>query len=183
MSKTTLKKLLLELDKDQLMQVILDLYNARKEAREYLEYFVDPDENAMFEKYRGIIIKEFFPVKGRAKGRTSVCKKAIKDFSLLHPSPRLVGELKMCLIEMILSYAVRMRTRIKESHENTLFAVFEEMLDYMYSHDLLLGFEPRIVQAVNVAKTLRGPLNTRTVEIFESFIKDMGRTEFSRVSG
>lgn len=178
MSKTTLKKLLQELDKEQIAQVLFDLYDARKDAREYLEYFVDPDENAMFEKYRGIITKEFLPAKGRAKGRTSVCKRAVKDFTLLHPSPRLIAELKMYLVEMILSYAVRMRSWVKESHENTLFAVFEEMLDYMSLNDLLVGFEPRIERVINTAKGLRGPIRTRTLEIFDSFCDSVKRDEF-----
>ena len=52
MSKTSLKKLLSELDRDQLAEMIVELYEARKEAREYLEYFVSPDENAMLEKYK-----------------------------------------------------------------------------------------------------------------------------------
>lgn len=183
MSKTTLKKLLAELDREQLTQVLLDLYDARKEAREYLEYFVDPDENAMMEKYRAVIAKEFFPAKGRIKGRTSVCKRAIKDFSLLHPSPRLIAELKMYLVESIVSYAVKMRSWIKESHENTLFAVFEEMLDYMFTHDLLVAFEPRIRQVLNTTKGLRGPVKSRTMEIFESFCESMKLRDMFLVPG
>ena len=88
MSKTTLKKQLKELTREQLIEVMLELYDARKDAREYLEYYVNPDEKKMHEKYKAVITKEFFPQKGRAKGRTSVCKKAIKEFTTLHPSPR-----------------------------------------------------------------------------------------------
>ena len=73
MSKTSLKKLLSELDRDQLAEMIVELYEARKEAREYLEYFVSPDENAMLEKYKSVIQKEFFPAKSRPRARTSVC--------------------------------------------------------------------------------------------------------------
>lgn len=98
MSKTTLKKQLNELTREQLIEVMLELYEARKDAREYLEYYVNPDEKKMYEKYRAVIIKEFFPAKGRAKGRTSVCKKAIKEFTTLHPSPRLIADLRLTLV-------------------------------------------------------------------------------------
>ena len=50
MSKTSLKKTLNSLTRDQIMEVVLDLYEARKEAREYLEYFISPDERGMAEK-------------------------------------------------------------------------------------------------------------------------------------
>ena len=57
MSKTTLKKQLNELTREQLIEVMLELYEARKDAREYLEYYVNPDEKKMYEKYRAVIIK------------------------------------------------------------------------------------------------------------------------------
>ena len=42
MSKTTLKKQLNELTREQLIEVMLELYEARKDAREYLEYRPTP---------------------------------------------------------------------------------------------------------------------------------------------
>ncbi|MYM11561.1 DUF6155 family protein [Muribaculum intestinale] len=59
MSKTSLKKTLNSLTRDQIMEVVLDLYEARKEAREYLEYFISPDERGMAEKTIATISKEF----------------------------------------------------------------------------------------------------------------------------
>ncbi|MCM1331504.1 MAG: DUF6155 family protein [Bacteroides sp.] len=155
MSKTTLKKQIKELTKEQLIEVMLELYDARKEAREYLEYYVNPDENKMFEKYNAIIHKEFFPQKGRAKGRTSVCKKAIKDFISLHPSPKLIAELKFSTVETIVKYAVNSRFWLRESQENTLLAFFKESLDYMFSNDLLDYFNRRIDDVLKRCNTSR----------------------------
>lgn len=41
MSKIALKKYLGTLEKSEVIDVVLDLYDARKEAKEYLEYFLN----------------------------------------------------------------------------------------------------------------------------------------------
>ena len=61
MSKTTLKKFLSELNREQLAEVIIQVYESRKEAREFLDYFANPDEKAALDKYRAVIMKEFQP--------------------------------------------------------------------------------------------------------------------------
>ena len=99
MSKTTLKKYLSGLEKEEIIQVILDLYDARKEAKEYLEYFVSPDEEKKLEECKNIIINEFHPKRGIGKCRFSVCRKAISNYKKLHPSPENLGDLMICLVE------------------------------------------------------------------------------------
>ena len=49
MSKTTIKKLLQSMTKAEIIEVVLELYSARKEARENLEYYACPDENEKLE--------------------------------------------------------------------------------------------------------------------------------------
>ena len=169
MSKTSLKKLLNTLNREQLVEVMLELYDARKDAREYLEYYVDPDEKKMLEKYKGVILKEFFPQKGRAKGRTSVCKKAIKDFTTLHPGARMIADLRIFLIETICSYAVKMRSWIKESQEGTALSMFEDTLQYIFTNDLTADFQRRIDNILLTAEGMRGPLRTRMKEIYDTF--------------
>lgn len=169
MSKTTLKKQINELNKEQLIEVILELYDAKKEAREYLEYYVNPDENKMFDKYHSIILKEFFPTKGRAKGRTSVCKKAIKDFLVLHPSPKLIAELKFSFVEIIMRYAVASRFWLRESQENTLLALFKETLEYMFANDLLDYYSRRIEQLLKSADSYRCPFRNEINRINTEF--------------
>ena len=50
MSKTKLKKYLQNLTHDQIMEVVLDLYDARKDAKEYMEFFMNPDVKAELDK-------------------------------------------------------------------------------------------------------------------------------------
>ena len=46
MSKAKLKKHLLSLTKEQITDIVLELYDARKEAKDYLEFYLAPDCNA-----------------------------------------------------------------------------------------------------------------------------------------
>jgi hypothetical protein len=84
MSKTQLKKHLLSLTKDQVIEQVLELYGNCKPAKEYLEYYLNPDEKRQFEKYKAIIVNEFYPNRNTFNPplRFSVAKKAIADFKL-----------------------------------------------------------------------------------------------------
>lgn len=93
MSKTQLKKHLESLDKSKLITMILDLYDSRKEVKEYFEYQLNPNEEASFLKYKQIIEDEYYPERGEPKTRLTVAKKAIADFSKLKPSPVFQAEL------------------------------------------------------------------------------------------
>ena len=50
MSKAKLKKHLLSLTKEQITDIVLELYDARKEAKDYLEFYLAQDCNAELEK-------------------------------------------------------------------------------------------------------------------------------------
>lgn len=50
MSKALLKKELAHLDRDQLVEVILNAYSSSKEAKDYFEFFLNPDAEALLEK-------------------------------------------------------------------------------------------------------------------------------------
>ena len=52
MSKVQLKKHLSALNKEQIIEVMLELYDARKEAKEYLEFYLNPNEDEKLEEYK-----------------------------------------------------------------------------------------------------------------------------------
>lgn len=61
MSKVALKKYLNTLQKGEIIEMVLDLYDARKKAKEYLEYYLNPDEKEKLKEYKTIILKSSFP--------------------------------------------------------------------------------------------------------------------------
>ena len=81
MSKAQLKKELQTLDKDQLVEVLLNTYSSSAEAKEYLEFFLNPDVNSLMDKKLKIIDKELNRTKyGYSKARVSVLNKTLKEF-------------------------------------------------------------------------------------------------------
>ena len=100
MSKAQLKKHLSALTKEQIIEVILELYDARKEAKEYLEFYLNPNEDEKLEEYKRIIRDEFFPKRGEPKCRFNICRKAISDFKKLKPHPACLADLMLYYIEM-----------------------------------------------------------------------------------
>ena len=63
MSKATVKKILMSMPKEEIIGMVLEMYDARKEAKEYLEFYANPDEDGKLEEYRKIITEEFYPAK------------------------------------------------------------------------------------------------------------------------
>lgn len=59
MSKATIKQLLQSMTKKDIIEMVLDLYSARKEAKEYLDFYACPDKKGKLEEYRSIIREEF----------------------------------------------------------------------------------------------------------------------------
>ena len=43
------------MSKDAIIEMVLELYPARKEAKEYLDFYVSPDEKGKLEEYKSII--------------------------------------------------------------------------------------------------------------------------------
>lgn len=105
MSKTSLKKELAGYSKEQLIEVVLDLYESRKEVKEYFNFFLNPDSKKLFEKYQKAVYKEFARSKwGRSKARISVIKKLIKEFCSFHPDAEYKDMLYLTIIRIALQY-------------------------------------------------------------------------------
>ena len=82
MSKAKLKKALAALDKDQIIETALELYDARKDAKEWFEFWLDPDPKKASEKAKTAIRRIFYAGKDNARRRPSLTNlnKIIKDF-------------------------------------------------------------------------------------------------------
>ncbi|WP_310392171.1 DUF6155 family protein [Hymenobacter sp.] len=91
MGLVNLKKGLKTLDKNQLVALIADLYKKNKAAREYLDFYVQPNEQERFEKYQVRVVEAFFPKRGHPL-RLREGKQAISDFRQLEPAAELLTE-------------------------------------------------------------------------------------------
>lgn len=79
-------------DKNKLIDLISDLYKKNKSVKEYLDFYSEPDEKALFTKYRNKVYEAFYPRHGYSiKLREG--KKAISGFRKPGASADLVADL------------------------------------------------------------------------------------------
>ena len=147
MSKSTLKKHLQSLTKEQLIETVLEIYDNLKPAKEYLEYYLSPDEKAMFEKYQRVITDEFYPTTKsfNPKLRFSVARKAIADFKALNPSPELIADLMLTLAEQACEFTFDFGD-MTEGYYISAFNNFQAALKFMMKNNLLDKFKKRCLK-------------------------------------
>ncbi len=82
MSKAKLKKALGGLEKEQLIETMLELYDARKDAKDWLEFWLDPDPKKACEKAKAAVHRVFYAGTDNVRRRPSLTNlnKIVKDF-------------------------------------------------------------------------------------------------------
>lgn len=149
MSKSTVKRYLNDRSKEELVEILLDLYSAKKDAKDYLEYVTNPDDNKMLEHYKAIIVKEFFPTRGEPKMRFSVCRKAISDFKQLNPDPALLSDLMVTLVEQACLFTDE-NGDMDEPFYTSLETNFVAAVKHITKHHQKTQFKYRLIKCVKL---------------------------------
>lgn len=136
MSKAKLKKTLASMDKEQLATVITELYEARKEAKEYLEYWLDPDSAKELERVEKLVGRQFVTPQGinRRSPSLPTVNKYIKDFMTICFEPERVGDLLLFTAEQMCEW-LDMRYR-RTAYRNSLRKYLNEAALYIENHNL-----------------------------------------------
>ncbi len=87
MSKAKLRKELASLETEQLIEVILEAYDAHPKIKEYFEYFVNPNIEKLLERYTSKLEKEILRYRrGYSKMRVTVVKQLLNEVATRKPS-------------------------------------------------------------------------------------------------
>lgn len=144
MSKKEVKGAIKDLDRDQLVDLILDLYSNVKQAKEYLDFYANPDEETKAEEIKEKIFKEFFPSRHRfGKCRFSPGKKLISDFVKMGGSQELVLDLMIYLCE-IAGDALKRYGIGKDSYHVSSARNISAAFEYAVAHDLCKKEQARL---------------------------------------
>lgn len=144
MSKTQLKKMLTGMSNDEIISVVLELYSARQEAKDYLDYLMAPDEQGELEKFKKIVVKEFDDT-NTAQCRFSVCRKALSDFKKLSPSTDVLAEAMVFYVEQVCRFSFY-NGDLWDQYYNSALSNFEAMMNFLVKNNLLETMMPRVVQ-------------------------------------
>lgn len=161
------KKELNELEKEQLIYHLTELYKKYPEVKEYLDFFSDPDEQKILEKFKERVHEGFYPSRGwRLKlGRS---RKAINAFKKLGISPEAEADLLLYFTEVAVQFAREKRPG-NESYYDRLEKSFEKALEHMEKHLILEDFKQRSQFIVERSEQFPWSCHSRLVQIFERF--------------
>lgn len=169
MSKAKLKKYLQTLSKEQVIEVMFELYDARKEAKDYLEFYLTPDSNAELEKCKKAIRQEFFPNHGFSeKPSFAKCRKVISGFQKLKTEPTYVADLMLFYIEQGCEYTVTFGD-MWEQYYITLENNFDKAMKFIFMHGLLAQYYERIEKLLDNASNCSWGFYDTLSEIYHQY--------------
>jgi hypothetical protein len=173
MSKSALKKELLKLTKEQLIEQILDLYEKNKSIKEFYDFYLNPhNEKELVEKYKKIIRKEFNVERPERGGeKFSVAKKAISEFKSLQPSPEALADVMLYLPESACELTYCYGDYSEQFYDST-YNNYKAALEFITKHDLLDEFKLRAQQCVKWASVCGYGFADDIADIYYEFYQD-----------
>ncbi len=144
MSKRALKKYLSELEKDQLEEQIIDLYERFKEVKIFYDFVFNPKEEKLIDDCKAKIAKEYFPINNRKpKMRRSVAQKHIKHFLQIGVEPQLIADVMLYNIEISQTYSEEKMPK-QESFYKSVHKSFDESITFISFNGLINEYKDRI---------------------------------------
>ena len=151
MSKKLLQKHLVELQKEHLEIMVLDLYDKFPEVKTYFNFVFNPNENKLLEQARIKVANEFFPLKRkRPKARRSVAQKYIKHFKTLGMYPELIAEFMWYNIGLMHTFCEEKPQRLPFFKSFCNF--YKEALQFASYHQIIPLYKTQILAVYTASK-------------------------------
>jgi len=132
------------LEKEQLIFHISELYKKYKPVKEYFDFFANPDEQEILEKFKARVHEGFYPARGwRLKLYRS--RKALQEFKKLGISPEADAELLFYFAEVAVQYAREKKPKT-EAYYTRLENSFEKALEFIHENLMLASFQQRCLE-------------------------------------
>ena len=136
MSKAQLKKYIQGLDREHLEEFILDVYSDVKPAKEYLDFFLNPDVNKVVDKTQRAIYSKVFRPNGDPvlKLKFTKINDIMKDFTAKVRDPHIVADMMVYLLTLLCNYGSKYYH--SESFVRSLVANFGRLSKWLVSSGL-----------------------------------------------
>lgn len=148
MSKRDLKKYLGELDKEQLQEQLIELYEKFSSVKEYYDFVFNPKEEKRLQEAKLKISYEYFPVsnsgkKRKPKMRRSVAQKYIKHFITLGVDPFIIADVMLYTIEIAQTFSAENSIK-QEAFYKSMHNSFDQAVQFLIANGVLSEFRSRI---------------------------------------
>lgn len=151
MSKRAFKKYIKALDKEDLEEQILDLYNRFDEVKVFYNFVFNPNEDKLVKEAKFKISKEYFPPNNRRpKKRRSVAHKMIKHFQKLEMEPHSLADVMIYNVEIAQAYS-KDSDNLSEAFQKSMFKSYEEAVNFVIAKGVSDDFIKRIDQIAEEA--------------------------------
>ena len=164
----TVKKKFQKLDKKQLVDLIGNLYKLNKSNQEYLDHFAEPDEAALFHKYKEQIIAAFYP-----PGNRPICipnaRKSLMAFQKLHPSPEYAASLLLVYVETGISFCNDFGY-VDDPILNSLSVKFEDALKFIEKENMIDTFKSKAFQITHDASDIYTPISDYFADLCQYYL-------------
>lgn len=151
MSKRDLKKYLSELNKEQLQEQIMELYEKFSPVKVYYDFAFNPKEDKLLQECKTKISHEYFPIKKpgakwrpKAKMRRSVAQKYIKHFISLGVDRFVIADVMLYNIEIAQTFSSGNLIKTELFYKSILNS-FEQAVNFAISNGILPEFKSRIL--------------------------------------
>ncbi|NQV52561.1 MAG: hypothetical protein HQ500_05225 [Flavobacteriales bacterium] len=132
------RKELESLEKQAIIHHLLEVYKRFPKVKEYFDFFVNPDEQALLEEYKRRVHEGFYPARGK-RLKLYRSRKAVNDFKKLAISPEAVGALLLYFTQVAVMCG-RERHVKTEAFYTRIETSFRAALEYLEKNNLLLPF-------------------------------------------
>lgn len=145
MSKRDLKKYLSELNKSQLEEQLIELYEKFKDVKIYYDFVFHPNELNLVKEAKLKISNEYFPIKGKKpKMRRSVAQKIIKHFISLGVDVFIIADIMLYNIEIAQTLSSE-KSINNEAFYKSMLNSFEQVVNFIIEKGILTEFKSRVV--------------------------------------
>ncbi|MFV8343931.1 DUF6155 family protein [Flavobacterium sp. XS2P39] len=174
MSKRDLKKYLADLNKEQLEEQIIELYEKFSPVKVYYNFVFNPKEDTLLQECKLKISNEYYPIKklgrrSKPKMRRSVAQKYIKHFSLLGVDPFVIADLMLYNIEIAQTFSSEHIIK-QDLFFKSIYNSFEQAVVFLIANAILNDFKTRIIAIHNetiLQKWYNEPEFNAIIERFE----------------
>jgi hypothetical protein len=161
------KNELLSKDKKELVKQILELYKKYDTVKEYFDFYINPNEDELYKKYKEKVREGFYPKKGDQL-KLSLSRKAINDFRKLETSKEKLGELILyyveCGVEFTNDYG-----DINEAYYISIENAFVDSLKILADNNALEKYKDRAKKIVDDTDGIGWGFHDSLAETFYSY--------------
>lgn len=173
MSKRDLKKYLGELDKEQLQEQLIELYEKFGVVKEYYDFVFNPKEEKRLQEAKLKISNEYFPIsttgkRKKPKMRRSVAQKYIKHFITLGVDPFVITDVMLYTIEIAQTFSSENNIN-QEAFYKSMLNSFDQAVHFVIANGILNEFKTRIETIYEETVTQKWKNKRDFLQIIERF--------------